>query len=249
MIKAFEGDGSFCPDAPDPFLTKIRSLYDCYGTQYDFARFYTQFIKEKPVSYLSLFEGNACLYLTADSDFREIEEFVWFSGGASVIYNAEFPLEFNSGEEIKGDVLQYNKRGESPSESVTEPDIKAVYEVLKSCEAEDYAVPDYLPFLSDMTHRKNMGKCALSGIEKDGVLVSCAMTVSETKNAVVIGAVGTRPQYRRQGLSRQVVIALSEKYAARNRCVFVFSSNEYNTRFYENAGFEKVYRFIEKRMG
>ena len=189
------------------------------------------------------------LFLTEDSDLEEIEEFVLFSGCTYVMYHADFAPDFNSVSEIKGDVLAYKACAKNLSEDIIEPDISSVYEVLKSCESDDFIVPDYLPFLSDMTHRKNKGKCAAAGIEKDGVLASCAMAVSETENAVIIGAVATRPVYRCQGLSRQVIISLSEKYAVQNKTVYVFSANEKNTRFYENSGFEKVCQFKEKQIG
>lgn len=135
------------------------------------------------------------------------------------------------------------------SDDVFEPDISSIYEVLLSCASEDFIVPDYLPFLSDMTHRKNKGKCTAQGIVKDGRLVSCAMAVSETENAVIIGAVATRPEYRCQGFSRRIIISLSEKYAEQNKAVYVFSANENNTRFYENSGFEKVCHFTQKQIG
>lgn len=189
------------------------------------------------------------LYLTEVSDIEEIDEFILFSGCTYVMYHADFALGFNSVSEIKGDVLAYKTRSKNLSKSITEPDIPSIYEVLKSCESEEFIVPDYLPFLSDMTHRKNKGKCTAAGIEKDGVLASCAMAVSETENAVIIGAVATRPAYRCQGLSRQVVISLSEKYAEQNKTVYVFSANKKNTRFYEHSGFEKISKFIEKQIG
>lgn len=237
----FEGD--------DPFLTRIQSLYDCYGTGYDFVRFYAQYIGEKAVSCLSLFEGRMALYLTEDSDFEEIERFIVFSGCTYVMYNAMFLSEINSSREIKGDVLVYKSKAENSSKEIYKPDPASVYDVLKSCESEDFLVPPYLPYLSDVTHRQNQGKCTLMGIEQNGVLASCAMTVSEAKRAVIIGAVATRPEYRQRGLSRQIVISLSEKYAKQNKAVFVFSANEKNTRFYENSGFEKLYQFTEKRIG
>lgn len=249
MIRGSDGIEPVFSEVVDPFLIRIVSLYECYGTKYDFARFYTQYTGERAVSLLSLFEGRMSLYLTADSDLVEIGRFITFSGCTSVIYNADFPLDINSSEEIKGDVLVYQNRSKAIAKNLIEPDISSVYEVLKSCEAEDFVIPDYLPFVSDMTHRKNKGKCAALGVVKDDILVSCAIAVSETENAVIIGAVATRPGYRRKGFSRQIVISLSEKYATQDKRVFLFSANENNTRFYQNSGYQKIYRFTEKQIG
>ena len=249
MIRQSDGEELRNISFADPFFTRIKSLFDCYGTDYGFVRFYTQYSGEKAASFLSLFEGRMSLYLTEDSDPEEIESFILFSGCSYVMYNASFSLSFNSKKEINGDVLQYKNRSKPVLKNVVEPDIRSIYETLKACESKDFTVPGYLPFLSDVTHRKNRGKCTAFGIKENGVLASCAMTVSEAENTVIIGAVATRPAYRRRGLSRQVVISLSEKYAEQNKQIFVFSANEKNTQFYENSGFEKIYRFTEKQIG
>ena len=249
MIRESDGTALQLQNIDDPFFIRIKSLYDCYSTDYDFVRFYTQYAGERAVSFLSLFEGRMNLFLTADSDLPEIESFVSFSGCVYVMFNADFLLNFNSLKEISGDVLKYQKRSKTNSDNVIEPDVSSIYEVLKSSESEDFIVPDYLVFLSDMTHRKNKGKCTARGIIKSDKLISCAMAVSESDNAVIIGAVATRPEYRCQGFSRRVVISLSEKYAAQNQSVYVFSANKKNTRFYENSGFETAYHFREIQIG
>lgn len=233
----------------DPFLTRILSLYDCYGTGFDFVRFFVQYAGESPVSCLSVFEGRMTLYLTDASDTEEIERFVLFSGCTDVMYDAGFMVDFNSDIELKGDVLVYQSAAENSFSEIYEPDPASVYDVLKACASEYFRVPSYLPFLSDVTHRKNKGRCTVFGIDRQGVLASCAMTVSEAKTAVIIGAVATRPAFQNRGLSRRIVISLSEKYAKQNKTVYVFSANEKNTRFYENSGFQKIYRFSEKRIG
>ena len=71
------------------------------------------------------------------------------------------------------------------------------------------------------------------------------MTVSETENAAILGAVATHPDFRRRGLSRELVRTLSSQLNAEGREAYVFSASEANTRFYLNSGFEICAGFTE----
>ena len=128
---------------------------------------------------------------------------------------------------------------------IYEPDFASVYELLLTCESEIFRVPPKLSFLSDVTHRKNRGKCAVIGTTVDGVLASSVMTVSETEYAAIIGAVATRADYRKRGLSRELVRTLASRIRGEGRAVYVFSASEGNTRFYRNSGFEIAAAFTE----
>ena len=94
-----------------------------------------------------------------------------------------------------------------------------------------------MSFLSDVTHRRHLGKCTVLGTDVGGALASSVMTVSETASAAIIGAVATHPAYRRRGLSRALVRTLASQITSQGRAAYVFSASESNTRFYENSGF------------
>ena len=116
---------------------------------------------------------------------------------------------------------------------------------MQSCESPIFRVPPYLSFLSDVTHRRNLGKCEIIGVRVDGVLASSVMTVSETEDAAILGAVATHSDFRKRGLSRELVRTLASRIIKQGRSAYVFSASDVNTRFYENSGFEKVYAFKE----
>ncbi len=244
MIREIPADFFSDIHGADPFLTRILSLALCYRDDVGFVRYYAQYAGGRAVSYLSDFDGRMTLFLTADSDIEEIESFVDFLGCVSLMYDERFLSNVNSIKELSGDVLQYHTTDEAPLISVEEPPIKEIYEVLQSCASESFSVPDYLSFLSDVTYRKNRGKCALCGVREDGALASCAVTVAESEDAVILGAVATRPEYRKRGYSRAVVKTMGERFS-QERKVYVFSLSEKNTRFYEKSGFVRKYRFIE----
>lgn len=229
----------------DPFFTRILSLYDCYGGGYDFVGFWVQETDDRITAAISRFEDKFSLYLTDDSDLEEIAAFLRFQGAGAVMAASRFSLDIQADTVISGQVLQYKGGYYNSASELYSPEIKAFYTLLKSCESEMFRVPEYMTFLSDVTHRRNLGKCTLLATDVGGTLASGLMTVSETDHAVILGAVATHPDYRRRGLSRELVRTLASRITGQGRAVYVFSASDANTRFYEKSGFEIVAGFIE----
>ena len=156
-----------------------------------------------------------------------------------------FSFDFQAKRVIKGHVLQYKGDDYISYLELCTPEIKLFYELLKSCASDSFIVPEYMTFLSDVTHRRNLDKCTLLGTNVDGILASGVMTVSETEKAAILGAVATRSDCRRRGLSRKLVRTLASRITGQGRTAYVFSASDANTRFYENSGFEIVAGFTE----
>ena len=53
------------------------------------------------------------------------------------------------------------------------------------------------------------------------------------------------PDFRRRGLSRELVRTLASQLNAQGREAYVFSASEANTRFYQNSGFAVCAEFAE----
>ena len=229
----------------DPFYTRILSLYESYGGGYDFVGFWVQETESKLTSAISRFEDKFSLYLTDESDLEEISSFLRFQGAGAVMSARKFPLNIKADRVIVGQVLRYNGECYNSELELYSPEIKPFYELLQSCASDIFIVPEYMTFLSDVTHRRNLGKCTILGTDIDGTLVSGLMTVSETSSAVILGAVATHPDYRRRGLSRELVRTLASQINARGREAYVFSASEANTRFYQNSGFTICAEFAE----
>lgn len=229
----------------DPFYTRILSLYESYGREYDFVGFWTQEIDGGIVAAIARFEDKFSLYLTERSDPEEIAAFLHFQGAGAVMTDACCPLPIQAEQVIKGQVLQYQGEPYISYLELYSPEVKPLYALLQSCESPIFRVPEYMSFLSDVTHRRNGGKCAVLGTDVNGTLASAVMTVSETEYAAILGAVATHPDYRRRGLSRELVRTLASRITKQGRAAYVFSASDENTRFYENAGFEIAAGFIE----
>lgn len=233
-------------NATDPFFTRILSLYESYGEGYDFVGFWAQEIDGKITALISRFEDKFSLWLTDGSDLDEIAAYLRFQGAGSALYNAAYPLIFSAEiQEICGQILEYTADDYISDIEIYKPDFKALYALLKACESPIFIVPEYLMFLSDLTHRNNRGKLHLSATAVDGVLASSVMTVSETEHAAILGAVATHPDCRRRGLSRELVRTLATRLRGEGRRVFVLSASYANTRFYINSGFESIADFKE----
>ena len=229
----------------DPFYTRILSLYECYGGGYDFVGFWVQERDGEIVAAISRFEDKFSLYLTDRSDGEELSAFLRFQGAGAVMAARRFSMDLETKSAITGQVLRYTGGDYNSGLELYRPEIKAYYDLLQSCASESFRVPEYMTFLSDVTHRCNLGKCTLLGTDIGGALASGVMTVSETDNAAILGAVATHPDHRRKGLSRELIKTLASQIARQGRAVYVFSASEANTRFYENSGFEIVDEFRE----
>ena len=229
----------------DPFYTRVLSLFLSYGAGYDFVGFWAQVREDEPVALISRFEDKFSLYLTKDSDLEEIAAFLRFQGAGAVMNDDAYRIDIHAKAVISGQVLRYQGELHDSELEIYQPDFKELYRLLQSCESEIFRVPEELLFLSDVTHRANMGKCRVIAARVGEALASSVMTVSETEDAVILGAVATHPDYRRRGLSRELVRTLASQITAEGRAVYVFSASDANTRFYENSGFEVVSGFRE----
>ena len=233
-------------NATDPFFTRILSLYECYGEGLDFVAFHTQERGGVVTSLISRFEDKFSLWLTDESNLEEIVAFVRFQAAGGCLYNAAYSLGFDEDCPcISGSILEYTGDDYYSDLEIYRPDFKALYDLLKACESPIFQVPDYLMFLSDMTHRNNREKLHLSATDIDGTLASSVMTVSETVSAAILGAVATHPDYRRRGLSRDLVRSLATELRGEGRRVFVLSASDQNTAFYQHSGFRVIAGFKE----
>ena len=246
MIRLAEKDSFTAFRTDDPFYTRILSLYEGYGEGYAFTGFWVQEHDGEEVAAISRFEDKFSLYLTDSADFDEISAFLSFQGAGSVMFDGRFTLDIKAKREIGGQVLRYCGEDYNSELELYRPEIKPLYALLQSCASDIFIVPDYMVFLSDVRHRLNLGKCRILGTDVDGTLASALMTVSETENAAILGAVSTHPDYRRRGLSRELVRTLASRITEQGRAAYVFSASEANTRFYYNSGFETVAVFTEK---
>ena len=227
-------------------MTRILSLYECYGEGYSFVAFWVQEIDEVLTAAVSRYEDKFSLWLTDDADLEEIAAFLTFQGAGSVLFNAAYDLP--SGKDlhtISGQILSYIAEDYNSDLELYDPEPKELYALLQSCESDTFRVPEYLFFLSDLRRREHRGNWHRLGTQGEGVLASAVMTVSETADAVILGAVATHPDYRRRGLSRELVRTIASRMRQGDRRVYILSAPETNTHFYIHSGFTVIADFKE----
>lgn len=230
----------------DAFGARVLSLYLSYGEGYDFAAFWEQESGGEAVSLISRYEDKFTLRLTPGSDLEEIATFLSFQGAGSVMYDSSYELSLpRAGAAISGNVLEYMGEDYISDVEICEADFRELYDLLRTCESDIFRVPEYLSFLSDLTHRRGMGSLTTAVVRIGGAAVSSAITVSETPDAAILGAVATRPEYRGRGLAGSLARDLATRLRARGRRVFVFSASPANTKFYQDLGFVTVAGFKE----
>lgn len=133
-----------------------------------------------------------------------------------------------------GDVMMYT--GDSPSfadESVCHtPYLPLVYDLLKD------HFPGISPFeywYPDVSHRVRHGHCHISVIKQAEQVVSTAMTVAETEDAVVLGQIATHPDYRRQGLAGKCIKSTISQ--CKGKLLYILPLNENAQKLYKKLGF------------
>lgn len=246
MIRPADKETLFEIASSDPFFTRILSLCLCYGEGYDFVGLWVQELEGRATAAVSRFEDKFCLWADDTADIEELAAFLRFQGAGSVLHNAALDLGLGEAQSvIQGQVLEYTGDDYISDKEIYIPDLNELYDLLKTCESEIFRVPERLMFLSDLTHRRNVGRLSLTGTRVDGELASSVMTVSETDMAVILGAVATHPEHRGKGLSRSLVRSLASRFRREGRRVYVLSASDGNTRFYINSGFEITAGFKE----
>ncbi len=241
---------NFCKT--NSFGTRIFSHYLCYGHKYDFVDFWVQFSDNGIItSAICKFEGDIIVCLCDDSDFDEISYFISFQKKLSVSFDYKYKdrVDCDDGTVFSGDILMYKSCDDFfASYTIDIPQLKSYHNLLLSCKSSDFFVPEYMNFLSDVSRRQQQCMCDIFGIHIDDVLVSCAMTVSYTDFSVILGAVATHPEHRKHGYAGCVVKSLAEKHKYHGS-VYIYTTIERNTRFYESLGFVVTDKWIKYTYG
>ena len=121
------------------------------------------------------------------------------------------------------------------SDIVTRPPLLDIYPFLSHIFE---AFPPFNAWYADVSHRRRRGLCRSAGVAADGQIVSSAMTVAETADAAIIGAVATHPEHRNRGYASACVTALAAELREEGKRVFIAPKNENARRLYARIGFE-----------
>lgn len=235
----------------DVFGIRILSYLETYDLSLDFIDIWYQEDKRgNIVSIISRFcdKYTICAKYTRNRErLNEIKEFVSFRSPGSVIFDFKLRIDFEDNKRvILGDVLKFKKSDAHYKEiDLYKPDIEHYYKVLQKCASEDFLVPEYMYFLSDVTYRQNRSRVAMFGMKNENELASVCMTVSETENSVIMGAVATVPEFQHMGYCSKLLNAASSLFLLNGKDVYILSSKIENTKLYKKIGFKQIEYFIE----
>lgn len=252
MIKIIDNDflclnqfKEFCKSSS--FGTRIYSHYLCYGHNLSFADFWVQVIDDDIACAFCRLDGDFVVCLSDSADFAEVAAFLKFQDKLSITFDEKYSkyLDIDYDNCTYGDVLVYVGSDKPiPDFTTLTPQLRQYHDLLMTCESDDFFVPQYHNFLSDVSRRQQRDMCEICGIETQGLLVSCAMTVSQTDFSVILGAVATHPQHRKHGYAGCVVRTLAQHFAQLDS-VFIYTTIERNSRYYEGQGFKLCGKWIK----
>lgn len=215
----------------------IHMRIAAYGTDKPFATVYTD-----GDACLSILDGNGVM---AGDTLRDTAEWMAFLGGLSDLKTLLTPegllcniAPMPQWKKTPLPVMQY---GGAPFPSADDAILldspRALYPLLSAVFGA--AVPPFDSFYVDTAYRLRHGMCHITAIRGEDALFSAAMTVAETNDAAVIGAVATLPMHRRKGYASQCLRTLLHALRAERpeRTIYILPENTSLQRYYAANGF------------
>lgn len=220
----------------NPFGCRISSLYKTYDYHLPFVDYWIQTDNNKCTSIIARLETSFILLLTDFSDLVEMSSFMRVSGAVSIICDGRFTLDCGLNR-VEGPILSSKSVMQNDADfSVISPSVKEVYSLISKCTSKNFAVPSYESFTLDVSHKLNKKTVRIYGI-KDNELISCIMTLAESKDSAVLGALATNPDFRRQGHGAFLIKYINNALVGEGKAVFLHRAPDENIEFYNKLGF------------
>lgn len=231
----------------NPFGCRIYSLYKCYDYNLPFVDFWLQVKDNVCVSAIGRLGTQFIVQLTDLSDLEEISSFLRVAGATSVLCDNKYTLELYPQNDNTGAILKFFGEPYEIEEDyqICIPTIKEAYELLVLCKEEGFEAPDYESFNLDVSHKLRHNAIRLVGLRENGILKSVAMTVAETENDAVLGAVASHPDCRQKGYGSFLVKSLTNKLLEENKSIYLHRAIDKNISFYSNLGYKVQGKWCE----
>ena len=252
MIKIVDSKNPFFKEITElsknnPYGCRIISLYNTYNYNLPFVDFWVQLIYEKPVSLISRLESAFILRISEESDIEEISSFIRVSGAQNVICDSSFGLNCDLSKK-SGPILFSDKMFDiNKSFDVFTPDTREVYSVICKAASEHFAVPSYESFMLDVNHKLNQRSIRIYAVNDDKLPAACIMTLAESKDSAVLGALATDPNYRNKGYGAFLVKYINNVLVSEGKRVYLHRAPSENVAFYNRLGFKEYGKWAEYR--
>ena len=209
-----------------PSAIRILSLYESYGCNYDFLRFYKQEINGDITAIISVMDNNATLCLINDHDTDEIIQFLSAIGAKTVFCEKEIALE----KVEQGDIMLFNNF-EITNRSLNEVRLKNVYDVMSTY----FTMPDFNAWYPDISHRIRHGGAV--AVEKE---YGCAIALKSSIGALISG-ICVKENSRNKGHGSVILQGLINTCGSNK--IFALVEKDGPKQFYKNNGFFEIGKF------
>lgn len=256
----------------NPFACRIISLYTSYNPQLPFVDYWLV-LDDKDEKYRGAIarSGSAFIIFLADNScVDEVSSFMRVAGATNILCDADYQFDLFA-KESTGSVLMKNTMSDenaykiisenSDNENAEDfaeadeqkpkniefvvPDPRTVHELLIRCADENFTPPPFDDFYVDVNHKLRHNAMRMYGINEGDKLVAVAMTVAESDNGAVLGAIACDPDYRKQGYGSAVVSYISDTLVSEGKTVFLHRAANANISFYNNLGFTEIGKWKE----
>ena len=222
----------------NPFGCRIYSLIKTYSPQLSFVDYWVQIVDEKAVSVIARLETVFILRLTKDSNIEEISSFLRVSGATSIICDGKYYPDLPLLSRKEGLILQRISPFVFDCDyDVDIPTVKEVYDIISSCASKEFNVPPYESFMLDVSHKLNNKSIRIIGTKDNCVFKACIMTLAESTDSAVLGALATIPTARNKGYGSYLIKYLCNQLIAENKTVYLHRAMNENIEFYNKLGF------------
>ena len=233
----------------DPFACRIISLHNSYQPRLAFVDYWTITGENGEICGAIARNGsNFILLLNEHCDLDEVSSFMRVAGATGVICKGEYKLELYGSRSVTGSVLMRNTKFDMKEEDgikLIQPDIRSAYELIVKCADANFVPPPFEDFYVDVNHKLRHNSMRLCGIEENNRLAAVAMTVAESCDGAVLGAVSCDPDFRRRGYGSSIVKHITNMLVEENKCVFLHRAKNANVSFYNNLGFKEAGKWRE----
>lgn len=232
MIKLIESKNDISATEENPFGCRIRSMAEAYGIEEPFAQFWTQ----EGGTTLARMDDTAVLEAGA-ADWEELAEFLRMLDVKALSCSHDAAEKLGLPIDASGAIMLLKGAAEAPRPINAEqnPGLREVYALLCEAQSDTCTPPEFEPFYMDMSYRTRHGTAMSAGIRVNEKLAACALCSAMTEQAAVISAVAVLPEYRRKGLGRAAVAALTSQLN-RER-IYIMRADGENEEFYRSMGF------------
>ena len=221
--RIFGKDGLVSRDSRGIEAGKINALYQAYGTEYDFCRFYRQ-----GNCVMSSLDGSFVIFDGGNADIAELADFFRMNGFAEIFCSETLGkalAEMLSVPYASINVMRFDGASVCPISFDSSPALSDVYSVI----SEGFDI-EFEPWYLDMSHRVRHGVSRCCLLEDKAALV----IQHDINGEALISQVACRKAFRGQGIASRLVRAVSASLTPSE--IYVICEDAL-IPFYEHCGF------------